>query len=78
MPECPIPLLGRELLTKFQTIVQFGDPSEKAPIRRNDCSLPWEPASVTIRGGLLSTPYFFSSKPLCLGHRFLAELIMCP
>ena len=25
MPECPIPLLGRDFLTKFQTIVQFGD-----------------------------------------------------
>ena len=26
MPECPVPLLGRDLLTKFQTLVQFGDP----------------------------------------------------
>ena len=24
MPECPVPLLGRDLFTKFQTIVQFG------------------------------------------------------
>ena len=26
MPECPVPLLGRDLLTKFHTIVQFRDP----------------------------------------------------
>ena len=25
MPECPIPLLGREMFTQFQARVQFGD-----------------------------------------------------
>lgn len=38
LPECPASLLRRDLLTKFQTVVQFRDPLREGTHQGNNCS----------------------------------------
>ena len=40
MSKCPVPLLGRDLLTKFQTIVRAGDPHGEGTHQEKGLLLP--------------------------------------
>ena len=67
MPECPLPLLGRDLLTKFQTIVQAGDPhrednhQEKQLLLAGGVYTSPKPEGVSILPHLSFYYYFFTS-----------------
>ena len=77
MSECPIPLLRREMLTQFQTIVQFGDTLREGTHQEKSLFLAMKPASATLRGGL-PLPYTVSQvNPSFWNTEIPGRALMC-
>lgn len=57
-PECPIPLLRREMFIQFQARVQFGDSTPERHSQGESTALGHGAHPVTLRGGLLHPVLF--------------------